>query len=256
MVKSLIGWALLASLLMASGASAGDVILRIKKPNGTAATGLKVVIGEVKEQHGQHPQIDSGITDKNGEVSTKLILAGTACVHVDIYVKVTPPGKTEAEWTPLCRDNLNVQPVIEVTATKHTQLDNSMPRYVIACVPKQTPCGLCWCREIREVDASGNLLSPDAKNAEPPPDEQDAHKAADSGSDLLGQRLFESKCPLVTVPEPDLLPPQAPIRSAGSGTFVARIGAYLPSDPKRIRPLFAGEAPPRPMPIASDDHNR
>lgn len=240
MVKSITALAILASLSIAASTSeGGTVTIRVKKPNGTAGSGLKVDISEIANG----AAIDSGTTNKQGEFSTKKILAGTDCVHIDIFIKFRPRGKTKAEWSPLCRDDRKVSPIIEITPRLNAQLEAPRGAYVLAWVPTRTACGPSWCLECGEIDPADD----DSKELSAPKTEDGS-----SSPDIrFGDALFASRCPLDTVPQPEI----PSVRKTRNDRLRGWVG-FPPHDagtPERIRIPFPDEPQSHPLPVANYD---
>jgi hypothetical protein len=77
-------------------------------------------------------------------------------------------------------------------------------------------------------------------------------------SDRAGERLFWSRCPLNTVPQPEMLAARVAARTGPVVLpSVARRDEPWPIPfPSRIRVPFADEVPPPPMPIVRDDRRQ
>ena len=113
-----------------------------------------------------------------------------------------------------------VRPTIDVDLFKNASLDPE-PTYKLRCVCVETPCGVCCCLvydrvqptitpESRKID---ELLAPQSDaDAEPIAPEgfvesrgSGAVSRDQSSPPVPGEPLFQSRCPLDTVPQPETL---------------------------------------------------
>ncbi len=256
MVRPLTTAIIVTSVLMASGPLVGGTtIIRVTKPNGGPGVGLRVDVCETFKDGDQPIVIDTGTTNGKGELSTGKIPVGRACIHIDVFRKSTKKnnkGKTETGWTPFHHEDCTVGPVINVFPRQNASRLDGLHSYVVVCVPRQTPYGIGWFRELREVDSCGFPVPSEPIDSESPTDDTVPNSHEPPG---YGQRLFDSACPIATVPEPELPPTRVRTNSEAHRPLMSQTLPTEPIIPERIRIPFADDPQPRSMPVASDNRS-
>jgi hypothetical protein len=236
----------IAAIVLSSTLGTLPVQVRaVHESNCSPVPGVEIHIKEDVRGNGNDIVICRRTTDASGETRICDVPDRTGCVRVRVIYR---SQRIDFE------EPYPVEPVITVCISEKWKqpTGQALSRYVVSYRCTATPDGLCCCREVRSIaDRDTGMIDPTILNR------TDHTNESQSTVDLFGERLFGSRCPLDTVPQPETLP----ARIARTTDFVAQRSVMrrdlepLPV-PARIRIPFPDEVPPRPTSIVRDDRRQ
>ena len=257
--------ALLLSLVLAGQVAAQQrVTVHVTARGVRPFRGAKVVVAPIRQANADD-NFDSGVTDRDGNCPATHIPSGMGEVRIRVIIEKRRVIDGRPVMVPVfsIEEIYRVRPTIDVDLFKNASLDPE-PTYKLRCVCVETPCGVCCCLVYDRVQPT---ITPESRKIDEllaPQSDADARPIAPEGfvesrgsgavsrdqssPPVPGEPLFQSRCPLDTVPQPETL---SALTVARKG-FVARL-SVVRRDPEpfpipvRVRIPFADDAPARPF---------